>query len=136
MSDSFDYAANFYSDWFSWKLKRKRLSFLGAVFFGNIFVYGMMFLSDRLFAQWAVMFIICFALLWWVAYMSIASQRLRDMAVSQWWLAAFFAVQASYLVFPYGSVFSFLAVCLLAIWPSKSNDAIEVRDQVISSKSN
>ena len=61
MSDSFDYAANFYSDWFSWKLKRKRLSFLGAVFFGNIFVYGMMFLSDRLFAQWAVMFIICFA---------------------------------------------------------------------------
>lgn len=118
MIDSENYATNFYSDWFSWNLKRTRLSFLGAVVFGNAFVFGMMWLSAWLFGQWSMMFVIVFALLWWGAYMSIASQRLRDMQVSQWWLLGFFILQVGYIVVPFGSVPAFLSVCLLAAWPT------------------
>jgi len=117
MIDSENYAANFYSDWFSWNLKRTRLSFLGAVVFGNAFVFGMMWLSEWLFGQWSIMFVIVFALLWWVAYMSIASQRLRDMQVSQWWLVGFFTLQVGYVAVPFGSVPAFLSTCVLAAWP-------------------
>ena len=120
MTETTDYAANFYSDWFSWGLKRRRLSFLGAVLFGNAFVFGMMFLSKWFFVQWSMMFIISFALLWWVAYMVIASQRLRDMQVSQWWLAGFFILQVGYVAVPFGSLPAFLSVCLLATWPTES----------------
>ena len=118
MIDSESYAANFYSDWFSWNLKRTRLSFLGAVVFGNTFVFGIMWSSAWLFGQWSVMFVIVFALLWWGAYMSIASQRLRDMQVSQWWLALFFVFQVGYIAVPFGSIPAFLSVCLLAAWPT------------------
>jgi len=118
MIDRENYAANFYSDWFSWNLKRTRLSFLGAVFFGNAFVLGMMWLSKRLFSQWSVIFVVSFALLWWGAYMSIAGQRLRDMQVSQWWLLGFFILQVGYVAVPFGSVPAFLSVCLLAAWPT------------------
>ena len=120
MIDSENYAANFYSDWFSWNLKRTRLSFLGAVVFGNAFVFGMMWLSAWLFGQWSMMFVIVFALLWWGAYMSIASQRLRDMQVSQWWLLGFFILQVGYVAVPFGSVPAFLSVCLLAAWPASA----------------
>lgn len=118
MIDSENYAANFYSDWFTWNLKRTRLSFLGAVVFGNAFVFGMMWLSAWLFGQWSMMFVIVFALLWWGAYMSITSQRLRDMQVSQWWLLGFFILQVGYVAVPFGSVPAFLSVCLLAAWPT------------------
>ena len=118
MIDSENYAANFYSDWFSWNLKRTRLSFLGAVVFGNAFVFGMMWLSEWLFGQWSIMFVIVFALLWWGAYMSIASQRLRDMQVSQWWLLCFFILQVGYVAIPFGSVPAFISVCLLTAWPA------------------
>ena len=118
MIDSENYAANFYSDWFTWNLKRTRLSFLGAVVFGNAFVFGMMWLSSWLFGQWSMMFVIVFAVLWWGAYMSIASQRLRDMQVSQWWLLGFFILQVGYVAVPFGSVPAFLSVCLLAAWPT------------------
>mgnify|MGYP006451174975 CR=1 FL=1 len=120
MIETTGYAANFYSDWFSWGLKRRRLSFLSAVLFGNAFVFGMMFLSQWFFGQWSMMFIISFALLWWVAYMVIASQRLRDMQVSQWWLAGFFILQVGYVALPFGSLPAFLSVCLLATWPTGS----------------
>lgn len=120
MIDSENYAANFYSDWFSWNLKRTRLSFLGAVVFGNAFVFGMMWLSAWLFGQWSMMFVIVFALLWWGAYMSIASQRLRDMQVSQWWLLGFFILQVGYIAVPFGSIPAFLSVCLLAAWPASA----------------
>ena len=102
MIDPSNYAANFYSDWFSWNLKRRRLSFLGAVFFGNAFVFGMMWLSTWLFGQWSIIFVVSFALLWWGAYMSIASQRLRDMQVSQWWLVGFFFYKSVTLQFRLG----------------------------------
>ena len=120
MIDSENYAANFYSDWFSWNLKRTRLSFLGAVVFGNAFVFGMMWLSSWLFGQWSMMFVIVFAVLWWGAYMSIASQRLRDMQVSQWWLLGFFILQVGYIAVPFGSIPAFLSVCLLAAWPASA----------------
>ena len=118
MTESTAYAANFYSDWFSWSLKRGRLSFLGAIFFGNAFVFGMMALSESLFGQWSILFVVAFAVLWWVAYMTIASQRLRDMQVSQWWLALFFILQVGYIAVPFGSIPAFVSVCLLAAWPT------------------
>ena len=63
------------------------------------------------------------SLLWWVVQIFLASQRLRDIQTSQWWLVAIFTSQIMYFLIPYGAVLPIAAVSFLTFWPGEDHDS-------------
>jgi uncharacterized membrane protein YhaH (DUF805 family) len=121
MSEAPRFSAHAYSDWFSLKIKRQRLNYfianllLGLVSFAIVMVMVIIFREPNIFL------LVAFSLLWWVVQIFLASQRLRDIQIPQWWLVAIVASQILYFLIPYGAVLPITAVSFLTFWPGEDN---------------
>ena len=118
-----DYAVNFYSDWFTLSVRRKRSGFAAAIFIGAAFVMSLTAICEYLFENRSGIFVIVFALMWWVAYGCLACQRLLDIGASRWWGLPFVMVQFLYVLFPHGSLVSLASIAVLVFWPSGKSES-------------
>ena len=121
MSETPRYSAHAYSDWFSLKVKRQRLNYFIAHLLLGLVSFAIVTLMVVIFSQPTIFLVVVFSLLWWVLQIFLASQRLRDIETSQWWLVAIFASQITYFLIPFGAVLAIAAVSFLTFWPGKDN---------------
>ena len=121
MSETPRYSAHAYSDWFSLKVKRQRLNYFIAHLLLGLVSFAIVTLMVVIFSQPTIFLVVVFSLLWWVVQIFLASQRLRDIETSQWWLVAIFASQITYFLIPFGAVLPIAAVSFLIFWPGKDN---------------
>ena len=119
-----EYAASFYSDWFSLNKRRTRASFAASIFLGSAFVAALVAISKYLFAFQSGIFVVTFSLMWWAAYGCLACQRLLDIGAPRWWSLPFMLVQFFYVLFPYGGFISVASVAVLIVWPTKQEDLV------------
>lgn len=121
MSETPLYATHSYSDWFSLKVKRQRFNYFIATLLLGLVSFAIVMLMVTISGVPNIFLLIVFSLLWWVVQIFLASQRLRDIQVSQWWLVAIFASQIMYFLIPFGVLLPITAVSFLTFWPGEED---------------
>ena len=124
MSGALRYAAHSYSDWFSLRVKRQRLNYFIATLLLGLVSFAMAMLIATMSGVSNMFLPVVLSLLWWVVQIFLASQRLRDIQVSQWCLVAIFASQIMYFLIPFGVLLPITAVSVLTFWPGEEDVSV------------
>ena len=122
ITEAATYALHAHSDWFSLSVKRQRLNYFFATILIAIYSMAIGLILVWMVGEASVILWVALGLLNWGMEMLLASQRLRDIEVSQWWLVPVFAtlcLTPTQDTPVYFGILPLISLVFLVFWPGR-----------------
>jgi len=122
ITEAATYALHAHSDWFSLSVKRQRLNYFFAIILIAIYSMAIGLILVWMVGEASVILWVALGLLNWGMEMLLASQRLRDIEVSQWWLVPVFAtlcLTPTQDTPVYFGILPLISLVFLVFWPGR-----------------
>ena len=122
ITETATYALHAHSDWFSLSVKRQRLNYFFATILIAIYSMAIGLILVWMVGEIAVIPLVALGLLNLGMEMLLASQRLRDIEVSQWWLVPVFAtlcLTPTQDTPVYFGILPLISLVFLVFWPGR-----------------
>ena len=122
ITEAATYALHAHSDWFSLSVKRQRLNYFFASILLTIYSMAIGLMLVWMVGEIAVIPLVALGLLNLGMEMLLASQRLRDIEVSQWWLVPVFAtlcLTPTQDTPVYFGILPLISLVFLVFWPGR-----------------
>ena len=122
ITETATYALHAHSDWFSLSVKRQRLNYFFATILIAIYSMAIGLILVWMVGEASVILWVALGLLNWGMEMLLASQRLRDIEVSQWWLVPVFAtlcLTPTQDTPVYFGILTLISLVFLVFWPGR-----------------
>jgi uncharacterized membrane protein YhaH (DUF805 family) len=122
ITETATYALHAHSDWFSLSVKRQRLNYFFATILLAMYSFAILLMLTWMLGDLSFILAGALGFLYFGMEMLLASQRLRDIEVSQWWLAPVFAAQSITVAQStplYFMILPLISVGFLIFWPGR-----------------
>ena len=122
ITEAATYALHAHSDWFSLSVKRQRLNYFFATILLAMYSFAILLMLTWMLGDLSFILAGALGFLYFGMEMLLASQRLRDIEVSQWWLAPVFAAQSITVAQStplYFMILPLISLGFLIFWPGR-----------------